>query len=309
MPKISIVIPVFNEENNIKLLFNDLIINLNNVGLTYEIIFIDDGSKDNSVSILEQLVNEHDFVKYAVLSRNFGHQSALKAGLDIANGDAVITMDCDLQDPAYIVPQLIEEWKKGGEVVYARRKNFRKDNFLKKFATKLHYKLLGRFTEIRIPKNVGDFRLIDRKVLNHLLSLNETTGYIRGMIAWVGFKNSFVDYTRPDRKHGKAGYTFSKLFHLAMEGLLSFSLLPLKFGLIIGLVSIFIGSIFMIYMIGDIIINGVYYQLYKFLVDIIFIFMGLLFIFIWILGEYIGRIFRENKRRPSYIIRYSKNID
>lgn len=307
-PAVSIVIPVYNEENNIMILFERVVKVLREKNLSWEVIFINDGSTDNSLSILKTLAEKDNNVKYLNLSRNFGHQAALTAGLDYVSGDAVITMDCDLQDPPELIGNMLDEWKNGFEVVYARRINYRNDNLFKRYASMLHYSLLDKYTDVHIPKNVGDFRLIDKKVLDEVKKLKENSRYLRGMIAWLGFKHTFVDYERPDRTRGKSGYSISKLIKLGMDSILSYSLLPLKLGLIIGVFSILLGILILIYMIGDIMINHVYYHLYKFLVDIIFIFMGFLFILIWILGEYIGRIFRTSKGRPLYILTEKGNL-
>jgi dolichol-phosphate mannosyltransferase len=279
------------------------------LGIPYEwdIVFVDDGSTDASYLAVKKLAAD-PHIKCIKLNRNFGHQQALTAGLDHTEGDAVITMDCDLQDPPEIIPQMIALWEQGNDVVYARRKNYRNDNFLKKWLSVIYYKLLERAKEVDIPKNVGDFRLIDKKVLDSLTQMGERSRYLRGMVAWLGYACAFVDYERPDRKHGKSGYSFMKLTRLGMDGLLNFSLLPFKLGLLIGILSIFTGGGILIYMILDILINDVYYHLYKFLVDTIFIFMGFLFILLWILGEYIGRIIKETKARPLYVVREKINI-
>jgi dolichol-phosphate mannosyltransferase len=171
-----------------------------------------------------------------------------------------------------------------------------------------YYKVLEKAKEVDIPKNVGDFRLIDRKVHTVLKGMKERSRYLRGMVAWLGYKCAFVDYERPDRKHGKSGYSFIKLMKLGMDGLLNFSLLPFKLGLVIGIMSIITGGGILIYMIVDILVNDVYYHLYKFLVDAIFVFMGFLFILVWILGEYIGRLIRETKGRPLYVVGEKINI-
>jgi dolichol-phosphate mannosyltransferase len=301
MKKISLIIPVFNESKNIRILYDRLLNMFNKLSYEYEIIFVDDGSSDNSVEVIRE-ISSNSRVKCVALVRNFGHQQALSAGFDHATGDAVITMDCDLQDPPEVIPEMIEKWEQGSEVIYARRKNYRNDNFIKKFFSVVYYKILDKAKDVDIPRNVGDFRLIDKKVHAELLKMTERSRYLRGMVAWLGFKCSFVSYDRPDREHGKPGYSFSKLFKLGMDGLLNFSLLPFKLGLIIGIISIFTGAGIMIFMIVDILVNNVYYHLYKFLVDIIFIFMGFLFILIWIIGEYVGRLIKETKGRPVYVV-------
>ena len=309
MPNLSIVIPLYNEEQNLARLHERLMGVVAKLSISWEIIFVDDGSSDNTLKILEELASNQPFIKAISLTRNFGHQAALMAGLDNANGDAVITMDGDLQDPPELIPLLLDKWNDGYQVVYARRKNYRSDNFLKRWLSMLFYFIIKTLKMTTAPKNVGDFRLIDSRVLSELRDMRERTRYLRGMISWLGFSYAFVDYDRPDRENGKAGYSFSQLTKLALDGFFSFSRVPLRIGLFLGAFSIFIGLGFMVYMIADILINDVYYHLYKLLVDVIFIFIGFLFILIWILGEYIGRIYHEVKGRNLYIIHKKVNLE
>jgi len=309
MPNLSIVIPLYNEEQNLAMLHERLMGVMAKLSISWEMIFIDDGSSDKTLKILEELASNQPFIKAISLTRNFGHQAALMAGLDNANGDAVITMDGDLQDPPELIPLMLDKWNDGFQVVYARRKNYRSDNFLKRWLSMLFYFIIKTLKMTTAPKNVGDFRLIDSRVLVELREMRERTRYLRGMISWLGFSYAFVDYDRPDRKNGEAGYSFSQLTKLALDGFFSFSRVPLRIGLFLGVFSIFIGLGFMVYMIADILINDVYYHLYKLLVDVIFIFIGFLFILIWILGEYIGRIYHEVKGRNLYIIHKKVNLE
>jgi glycosyltransferase involved in cell wall biosynthesis len=308
MPNLSIVIPLYNEEQNLARLHERLMGVLGKLSISWEIIFVDDGSSDNTLKNLEELASKHPSIKAVSLTRNFGHQAALMAGLDNASADAVITMDGDLQDPPELIPQMLDKWNDGFQVVYARRMNYRSDNFLKRWLSMLFYFTIKTLKMTTAPKNVGDFRLIDSKVLVELRNMRERTRYLRGMISWLGFSHAFVDYERPDRENGKTGYSFSQLTKLALDGFFSFSRVPLRIGLFLGVFSIFIGLGFMVYMIADILINDVYYHLYKLLVDVIFIFIGFLFILIWILGEYIGRIYHEVKGRNIYIIHKKVNL-
>ena len=308
MPNLSLVIPLYNEEQNLKILHKRLGEVLENLSISWELIYIDDGSSDDTLKIIENFSSENPSVKALSLTRNFGHQAALMAGLDHANADAVITMDGDLQDPPELIPLMLNKWREGFPVVYARRKNYRRDHFIKRWLSMFFYSIIKAFKISKAPKNVGDFRLIDRRVLEELKNMRERTRYLRGMISWLGFNYAFVDYDRPDRKNGKAGYSFAQLMKLAMDGFFSFSRVPLRIGLFLGGFSILIGLGFMVYMVADILINDVYYHLYKILVDVIFIFIGFLFILIWILGEYIGRIYHEVKGRNLYIIHKKVNL-
>lgn len=309
MPNLSIVIPLYNEEKNLHKLYDKLQSVLKNISGSWEIIFVNDGSSDKTLTIVEEIASGNSSVKAISLTRNFGHQAALMAGLDYAKGDAVITMDGDLQDPPELIPELLKKWNEGSPIVYARRKNYRNDSNLKRWLSMLFYFIIKLLKMTTAPKNVGDFRLIDSKVLEELKHMRERTRYLRGMISWLGFNHTFVDYERPDRENGSAGYNFNQLIHLALDGFFSFSRLPLRIGFFLGVISIFIGIGFMGYMIADILINDVYYHLYKILVDVIFMFIGFLFILIWILGEYIGRIYHEVKGRNLYIIHKKFNLD
>lgn len=305
----SFVIPAFNEEENVELIYKRLLELMKKFDKSFEIIFVDDGSRDNTKEKLTVLASEDKRLKIISLSRNFGHQSALTAGLKYAKGDAIISMDCDLQDPPEIIEQMIEKWKEGCDIVYARRLNFRKDNFVKKLASKFYYKILAHMADIDIPRNVGDFRLISRVVLEEVNQMDEKSRYLRGMVAWTGFKHDFVDYYRPDREHGEPGYSFRKLITLGMNGFLDFSFFPLRVGFVLGVISIITGTGLMIYQLLDFIINGAYYHLYKWLSVATFIFMGFLFMLMWIIGEYIGKIYNEVRSRPIYIVKEKINIE
>ena len=307
--KYSFVVPAFNEEANIPALYKRIKQLMKIHDKYWELIFINDGSVDKTLDVLKNLTSEDKNVKYIDLSRNFGHQAALSAGLRHAGGDAIISMDCDLQDPPEVIEKMIQEWKNGSQIVYARRKNFRKDNFLKKIGSKIYYRLMGRFTRIEIPRNVGDFRLVDRKVLAEINQMPEHSRYIRGMVAWTGFKHTFVDYHRPDRERGESNYTIGKLAKLGMDGVFNFSMLPLRLGFLMGFISIISGMGLLLYQIIDVLVTGAYYHLYKWLVVVLFIFMGFMFMLFWVIGEYIGKIYDDVRKRPLFVISEMKNFD
>jgi dolichol-phosphate mannosyltransferase len=306
--KYSFVVPAFNEEQNIVLLYQRIIELMSDFTDLWELIFVNDGSSDKTFDVLKNLSQKDFRIKYIDLSRNFGHQAALSAGLAHARGEAVISMDCDLQDPPEIVRQMIEKHNEGFDIVYARRKNFRKDSFLKRIASKVYYYLLGRYTQVEIPQNVGDFRLTTHRVLEQINRMPEHARYLRGMVAWTGFSHTFVEYHRPDREKGISGYSFGKLATLGMDGMVNFSVLPLRIGFLLGIITIVLGSGLLFYQILDVLINGVYYHLYKWLVVLLFIFMGFLFMLMWIIGEYIGKIYDEVRNRPLYIVRETGNF-
>ena len=304
----SVVVPAYNEQDSVNLFYERARSTMDSMGKPWEIIFVNDGSADGTLDALRVLAEKDGRAKYISLSRNFGHQAALTAGLAHASGRAIISIDCDLQDPPELIPQLCGKWQEGFDIVYARSSNYRRDSLIKRYASMAYYFVLGKTSDIDIPENVGDFRLIDRKVLSILKAMPERARYLRGMVAWAGFSHAFVDYERPDRKLGDTGYSFKKLISLGMDGMLNFSLLPLRIGFIIGIVNIILGSLFLVYMALDTLFFDKYYHLYKFLVVLLFMMMGILFMFIWILGEYVGKIHNEVKQRPIYIENEKGNL-
>jgi dolichol-phosphate mannosyltransferase len=302
MSRISITIPVYNEQENIHKLFVAIEQAMLTTGCDYEIIFIDDASTDNSINIIKKLAKENHNVKYLSFSRNFGQQAAFTAGLDFATGDAVISLDADLQDPPELIPEMIKKWEQGYDIVFMRRKN-RHDGVFKRATAGAYYYLLHKFSDRKFEGNIGDFRLIGKNVVDELKNFREKSRYLRGMVFWVGYKQAYIDYDRPNRKDGKSGFSFLKMVRLAMSGILNFSLLPLRLGLLVGMFVVIVGFLFLAYITFDTVLNDVVYQLYKWLSVVTFIFTGFLFILIWILGEYIGKIYDEVKDRPIYLIR------
>jgi dolichol-phosphate mannosyltransferase len=302
MKKISIVIPIYNEEANIHAVYDRLdAITAQLPQYAFEFICVNDGSRDASWHIIQQLSLQDDRVKGVSFSRNFGFQMALTAGHDHATGDAIITIDADLQDPPELIMSMVEAWQRGFYIVYARRMS-RNDGFFKDITASLYYKLLTAVADVPIPENVGDFRLIDRAVLNQINTCRERYRYWRGMVAWTGFPHTFVYFTRPERTAGQTGYTWLKLFKLAFDGITSFSMFPLKLAAYSGVFVIITGSCMFAYITWDAFFCGARYPLFKWLVTIIYIFMGVQFLLMWLLGEYIGRMHDEQKQRPLYII-------
>ncbi|MGB7978223.1 MAG: glycosyltransferase family 2 protein [Chlamydiales bacterium] len=300
---LSIVVPVFNEEESLPILYGELQSIFGQLSGRYEVelILVNDGSRDSSWSVIKQLAAADAHVRGLSFSRNFGHQMALTAGCDLSRGDAVITMDADMQDPPKLIFEMIKKWEAGSQIVYARRVD-RKDTFLKKVTAKLYYKFLDLISDVKIPRNVGDFRLIDKKVLLAVNSCREKARYFRGMVAWTGFSHAYVDFSRPNRTAGATGYTWKKMFKLAFDGMTSFSMFPLKLAAYVGIFVIATGLLMFLYITCDAFINQVNYPLFKWLVTIIYIFMGVQFLLLWFLGEYIGRIHDQQKGRPLYIV-------
>lgn len=303
---ISVVIPIFNEEENLPVL-TERLLNVLSQYNKFEIIYINDGSTDNSPNIIEELCDKNKSIKLVNFSRNFGHQAAISAGIDYAEGDAVIVMDGDLQDPPELLPEFIEKWKEGYDVVYAIRKH-RRENILKRTAYYIFYRLLNRISEINIPLDTGDFSIMDRKIIDHIKSLPEKNRFVRGIRSWIGFKHIGLEYSRQKRNLGEPKYTTGKLIKLALDGFYSFSRKPLKFALQIGAVitiSSFMVIMIILYLklISDMNISGSVIILIA-----VLLLGGIQLIMLGIMGEYIGRIYDEVKGRPSFIVKSTKNI-
>jgi len=277
-------------------------------GYDFELIYVDDGSRDDSLSLVKKLGDEDKRVKCISFSRNFGHQAALTAGLKNASGVAAITMDCDFQHPPQLIPEMVRKWEDGNKIVYGRRKNHQ-NSFFKRVSSRAYYKILGQVSDVKFPKQVGDFRLVDRVVLNYLTRMEEHGRYLRGMVAWLGFQHDFLDYDEPARRFGETRYTMVKMVKLAMDGLLHYSFFPLKMGLWVGLFSMFLSGVFILYMGWDFFINHTPYPLYKWLIVMLFAFVGAQFIALWIIGEYISRIYNDVRKRPLYVIDESVNLE
>lgn len=304
---ISIVVPVFNEYENIELFYQKIISEFERIEYDFELIYVNDGSNDNSEMAISKLAQSDIRVKAIHFTRNFGQQAALIAGISEANGEAVITMDCDLQDPVELIPQMLTKWEEGFNIVYARRTK-RQDSFFKKISASVYYKLLKQFSEVKIPTNIGEFRLIDRCIIHDLDKASIHTGYLRGMIAWLGYGYAIIDFERPKRKFGKSGFNFLKMVRLAMSGILNFSLIPIRIGLFIGLFTIISGLIFLLYLLVNFIVFDQFYKLLEWLAVTTYIFIGFLFVLIWIISEYIGKIYKSNAGMPTFVVRKKENI-
>lgn len=309
MKNISIIIPAYREEWNIPLVYMALkkILSSISENYDYEIIFVNDWSSDDTWIKILEIIWIDKKVKGISLSRNFWHQQALTAWYMEASGDLIVSMDADMQDPPILILKMVKEWEKWFETIYARRIE-RHDRFLKKYSAILYYKLLSKFSDTQIPRDVWDFRLIDKKVLIAFKSLKEKDRYIRGMFAWMWFRTSFVDYERPERTIWSTSYSWAKMIKLAMDWILNFSTIPLKLWAIIWFFLIILSNIFFIYITYDFFINGNDYPLYKWINVVSLWFMWLMFIFMWILWEYIWRIYNETRERPLYIISEKKNF-
>jgi len=306
--KISIIAPFFNEEESLPIFLEEVLnIVKELVGYNFEIIFIDDGSTDNSLVFLKEKAKENKNIIVLELSRNFGKEAALTAGIDIAVGSAIIPIDVDLQDPPILIKKMIKQWESGSDVVLAKRKNRLNENFLKRISASFFYKIYSFFVGNSKISNVGDFRLIDKRVVDNIKNLKEKNRYMKGLLSWPGFSSAEIPYTRNKRKAGKSKFTFLKLLNLGFEGVTSFSVLPLKFFTFIGFIGIIFSFFFAIIILFQKIFYENFIEGYAFLILLILFFGSLQLLGIGILGEYIGKIYIETKNRPIYIIKNRYN--
>ncbi|MBP1629110.1 MAG: yfdH [Bacteroidetes bacterium] len=300
--EISAVIPIYNEEGNIPQMYKRMSDVLSQISSEYEIIFVNDYSKDSSLSMIKELAKEDNHVRYISFSRNFGHQVAVSAGLDYSKGKAVAIIDGDLQDPPELIKEMYEKYMEGYKVVYAKRSSRKGVSIFKKIAYKSFYRILDKLTEIKIPLDTGDFRLIDRVIIKHLQEMPERNKFIRGQIAWIGYKQTFVEYDRDPRFSGETGYPFSKLLKLAIDGITGFSSKPLKFASSMGIiVSIFSFLVIIYALISQFVYNSPLRGWTSLIISVSFI-GGVQLITIGIIGEYISRMSTDIKKRPLYIV-------
>ncbi len=299
--KISVVIPAFNEAENIEPLLKRLLPILKKYD-DYEVIFIDDGSVDNSLNLLEKWHEKNKKIEYVSFSRNFGHQYALRAGIEHATGDCVISMDADLQHPPELLPQMIEEWQNGYEVVYTMRKDTQDASWFKKITSCLFYKIFSFFSGLHLPEGTADFRLLDRKVCDVLIRMQEGNLFLRGMVFWMGFKQKAIPYEAQKRFKGESSYTFRKMAALAVLGATSFSVKPLRVAIYLGLFIAFFGGIFTAYVLYQKLFGGSVITGWASLMSVMLILGGVQLFMMGIIGEYIGMIFMETKHRPKYIV-------
>lgn len=301
-PVISIVCPCYNEEEVISLFMQAVEPILDEIKKSYEIIFVNDGSLDRTMDVLLSVKQHNSNVRIINLSRNFGKESALTAGLNQARGQVIIPIDVDLQDPPALIKEFIKEWEKGNDVVLAKRVDRSSDSLAKKISAKYFYKIHNKLAHVYIPENVGDYRLITRKVLTALQQLTENQRFMKGIFAWVGFRTAVVEYKRDSRQAGNTSFNAWKLWNLALEGITSFSTAPLRIWLYLGL---FISSLSFLYgsfIIIKTIIFGIDSPGYASIMTTILFLGGIQLIGIGVLGEYVGRMYIESKRRPPYIV-------
>lgn len=303
MKKVSIIIPAYNEEEALPFLYERLNKLINNEkNYEFELLFINDGSKDRTLDILKNLREKDNRVSYVNFSRNFGKETAMIAGLDYAIGDAVIFIDADLQDPPELIPELLKYWEEGYDDVYARRRTRKGETFLKKFTSKMYYKVLQSLTRVEIQKDTGDFRLLDRRCVNALKKMRESQRCSKSMFSWIGYNKKEVLYDRDPRVAGTTKWNYKKLIDLAIDGITSFTTSPLRISTYISIPTFIIFIAYFIYVIIKCIRLNTFVQAFQAIILLNLFFFAVIILLIGIIGEYLGRIFNETKNRPLYFV-------
>lgn len=309
-PTLSIVVPCYNEEAVIRDTHQRLAAVAGSVpDMELELVYIDDGSRDGTLGILKDLREAGGNIRIVSLTRNFGHQAAISAGLEHASGDAVVLIDADLQDPPEIIPQMVERWKDGVDIVYGQREQREGEPRFKLMCAKLHYRLINRLSDVAIPVDTGDFRLIDRRVVEALLAMPERDRYLRGMVAWTGFRAEAVRYVRAPRFAGVTKYPLKKLIRLSTDGIISFSLVPLRLAVWMGFAVASLSCIGIIYAVIVRLATDAWVQGWAILFTALLFLGGVQMIFLGVIGEYIGRIYMQSKQRPLYFVKERHGFD
>jgi len=302
-PELSVVVPFYNEEEGCPAFFAHLLPILEGITADYEVVCVNDGSTDRTRQLVTMEHLRNPRIKLVDLSRNFGKEQALTAGLDHARGQAVIPLDADLQDPPEVIPELVARWREGFDVVLAVRADRRSDTLLKRVTAGLFYRLMRRVSDPAIPADVGDFRLLDRRVVDALKLLPERTRFMKGLFAWLGFRQSRVEYTRTARRAGTSKWPYWRLWNLAVEGLVSFSTLPLRIWTYVGLLVATLALGFSMFILTRTLLFGADVPGYASIVVLISFFSGINMIHLGIVGEYLARVYTEAKQRPHYLVR------
>lgn len=300
--RFSVVVPVFNEEEVLPETYHRLTGVMEGLGAPYEIVFVDDGSKDQSPRILDELAQRDPRVRVIHFSRNFGHQAAITAGMDYARGEAVIVIDADLQDPPEVIPEMVAKWQEGYEVVYGKRMKREGETLFKRFTASFFYRLLRFMTDIDIPLDTGDFRLVDRKVVEVMKLLREKNRFIRGLVAWVGFRQVALPYVRHRRFAGTTKYPLRKMLKLAWDGITAFSNKPLKVAAYLGLALSLFSFLYLVVIVVTKLLGKSTVPGWASLAVINLFFSGVILIMLGVMGEYLGRIYDEAKNRPLYVV-------
>lgn len=307
--RLSLVVPMYNEADVVAELFARVVPVLEGVTADYEIVCVNDGSSDGTLPLLIGAHEANPRIKVLDLTRNFGKEVALSAGLDHASGDAVIPFDADLQDPPELIPEMVSKWKAGHEVVIAVRRDRSQDTYPKRVTAKAFHRIMGRLSEVPIPADAGDFRLMDRRVVEMLGRLPERTRFMKGIFAWLGFQPAMIDYTRPARASGRSKWKPWQLWNFALDGILSFTTLPLRIWTYFGIAVALAAMGYMTFIIVRTLVLGIDVPGYASVVVFILFFSGLNMVGLGIIGEYLGRVFIEVKSRPLYLVRTSIGFD
>jgi glycosyltransferase involved in cell wall biosynthesis len=300
--RLSILVPMYNEAEVLPLFFERIRAVLDDVGLDYEIVCVNDGSTDATLELIRGYAAEDRRVKVVSFSRNFGKEAAMSAAVDYATGDAGIPIDADLQDPPELIHQMIEKWREGYEVVYARRASRKTDSLLKRKSAQWFYTVFNRMSETDIPSNVGDFRLMDRKVMEAIRRLPEKVRFMKGLFCWPGFRQATVEFERQSRAEGDTKFNYWKLWNFALSGITSFSTLPIRLGVYIGFIISFVSFLYGIFIITKTLMFGIDTPGYASIMVVVLFLGGIQLFFLGLMGEYIGRIYKEVKNRPLYLV-------
>lgn len=306
MKLISIVVPCFNEEEVFAETYRRLTETLSQIDKTkydYELIFVNDGSKDKTLEMIREKTNSDSRVKGINFARNFGHQIAITAGLDNCKGDAAVVIDADLQDPPSVILEMIAKWEEGYDVIFGKRRDRAGESAFKLLTAKYFYRFINRLSDVDIPLDTGDFRLMDRAALDQFLSMRETYRFVRGMVAWIGFKQTFVEYDRESRFAGSTKYPLKKMLRLASDAILSFSNTPLKIATFVGFITSCIAFVGILYALYMRLFTNNFVEGWTLLMISVLLIGGIILLVLGIIGEYVGRIYGEIKRRPLYIIK------
>jgi dolichol-phosphate mannosyltransferase len=307
-PRFSVVVPLYNEEEVIAECHKRLKTVMDTCGDSYELIFVDDGSRDSTLAMARVIAENDSNLRVLSFSRNFGHQTAITAGMDAAGGDAVVVIDADMQDPPEVIPQMIEKWREGYQVVYGLRSKRKGESFFKKATAKLFYRSLNALTDVHLPVDAGDFRLLDRAVCGALKQLPERNRYVRGLVSWVGFKQTAVEYVREERFAGTTKYPLRKMLGLAGDALTSFSYKPLKLSILLGIFISIASFAYAIVVVCQAIFTDSTVSGWATLACLTLFFNGIILIMMGIIGQYVGRIYDETKGRPLYIVAQRVNF-
>jgi glycosyltransferase involved in cell wall biosynthesis len=307
--ELSVVVPVYNEEQNLDYLFERLTSVLNRLNMTYEIVCVNDGSRDNTIERLIEHHQQNPAIKVVNLSRNYGKEIALSAGLDYTCGDAVVPIDADLQDPPELIADLVAKWREGYDVVLATRRSRQGESWIKRLTANAFYRIIDRISHVPIPRDTGDFRLIDRRVVDAIKQLPERNRFMKGLFAWVGFKQTSILYDRPSRYKGETTWNYWRLWNFALDGITSFSFIPLKVWSYIGLLVAIPAFFYASFLVIRTVLFGVDLPGYASIMVAVLFLGGVQLVSLGVLGEYLGRVYEEVKGRPLYLVRESYGFD